>query len=111
MGDTITITAQQAAERLLTMKLGFAFLVIVVVCFLIWLLKTNQTVERASIARSKAMAIRANDKNKLERQNWIEANCDLMGQVELLKSENEKLRKENARMKSIMAQVKVADLK
>ena len=111
MGDYVTITAQQAAERLLTMKLGFAFLVIVVVCFLIWLLKTNQTVERASIARSKAMAIRANDKNKLERQNWIDANCDLMGQVELLKSENEKLRKENARMKSIMAQVKVADLK
>ena len=111
MGEYVTITAQQAAERLLTMKLGFAFLVIVVVCFLIWLLKTNQTVERASIARSKAMAIRANDKNKLERQNWIEANCDLMGQVELLKSENEKLRKENARMKSIMAQVKVADLK
>ena len=57
------------------------------------------------------MAIRANDRNKLERQNWIDANCDLMGQVELLKSENEKLRKENARMKSIMAQVKVADLK
>lgn len=109
--EYVSITAQQAAERLLTMKLGFAFLVIVVVCFLIWLLKTNQTVERASIARSKAMAIRANDKNKLERQNWIDANCDLMGQVELLKSENEKLRKENARMKSIMAQVKVADLK
>ena len=109
--EYVSITAQQAAERLLTMKLGFAFLVIVVVCFLIWLLKTNQTVERASIARSKAMAIRTNDKNKLERQNWIDANCDLMGQVELLKSENEKLRKENARMKSIMAQVKVADLK
>ena len=109
--EYVSITAQQAAERLLTMKLGFAFLVIVVVCFLIWLLKTNQTVERASIARSKAMAIRANDRNKLERQNWIDANCDLMGQVELLKSENEKLRKENARMKSIMAQVKVADLK
>lgn len=106
-----TITAQQAAERILTMKLGFAFLVIVAVCFLIWLLKTNQAAERASLARSRAMAIRANDRNKLERQNWIDANCDLMGQVELLKSENEKLRKENARMKSIMAQVKVADLK
>lgn len=108
--EYVSITAQQAAERLLTMKLGFAFLVIVVVCFLIWLLKTNQTVERASIARSKAMAIRANDRNKLERQNWIEANCDLMGQVELLKSENEKLRKENDRMRSVMAKVKVADL-
>lgn len=106
-----TITAQQAAERILTMKLGFAFLVIVAVCFLIWLLKTNQAAERASLARSRAMAIRANDRNKLERQNWIDANCDLMGQVELLKSENEKLRKENARMKSIMAQVKVADRK
>ena len=111
MGEYVTITAQQAAERLLTMKLGFAFLVIVVVCFLIWLLKTNQTVERASIARSKAMAIRANDKNKLERQNWIDANCDLMGQVELLKAENEQLRKDNERMRGIMAQVKVADLK
>ena len=106
-----TITAQQAAERILTMKLGFAFLVIVAVCFLIWLLKTNQAAERASLARSRAMAIRANDRNKLERQNWIDANCDLMGQVELLKSENEKLRKENARMRNIMAQVKVADLK
>ena len=109
--EYVSITAQQAAERILTMKLGFAFLVIVAVCFLIWLLKTNQAAERASLARSRAMAIRANDKNKLERQNWIDANCDLMGQVELLKSENEKLRKENARMKSIMAQVKVADLK
>ena len=47
-----TITAQQAAERILTMKLGFAFLVIVAVCFLIWLLKTNQAAERASLARS-----------------------------------------------------------
>lgn len=109
--EYITITAQQAAERILTMKLGFAFLVIVAVCFLIWLLKTNQAAERASLARSRAMAIRANDRNKLERQNWIDANCDLMGQVELLKSENEKLRKENDRMRNIMAQVKVADLK
>ena len=109
--EYVSITAQQAAERLLTMKLGFAFLVIVVVCFLIWLLKTNQTVERASIARSRAMAIRANDRNKLERQNWIDANCDLMGQVELLKAENEQLRKDNERMRGIMAQVKVADLK
>ena len=108
--EYVSITAQQAAERILTMKLGFAFLVIVAVCFLIWLLKTNQAAERASLARSRAMAIRANDRNKLERQNWIDANCDLMGQIELLKSENERLRKDNDRMRNIMAQVKVADL-
>ena len=109
--EYVSITAQQAAERILTMKLGFAFLVIVAICFLIWLLKTNRAAERASLARSRAMAIRAKDANRIERQNWIDANCDLMGQVELLKSENEKLRKENDRMRNIMAQVKVADLK
>ena len=106
-----TITAQQAAERILTMKLGFAFLVIVAICFLIWLLKTNQAAERASLARSRAMAIRANDRNKLERQNWIDANCDLAGQIAVLQAENERLRKDNERMRGIMAQVKVADLK
>lgn len=108
--EYVSITAQQAAERILTMKLGFAFLVIVAVCFLIWLLKTNQAAERASLARSRAMAIRANDRNKLERRNWIEANCELAGQIAVLQAENDRLRKDNDRMRNIMAQVKVADL-
>lgn len=87
MEDFVTISAQQAAERLLTMKLGFAFLVIVAVLFLIWLLKTNQAAERASIARSKAMKIRVHDQNKAERENWIATNCDLHAQNELLRAE------------------------
>ena len=88
-----SITAQQAAERILTMKLGFAFLVIVAICFLIWLLKTNRAAERASLARSRAMAIRAKDANRIERQNWIDANCDLAGQVAALRAENEQYKK------------------
>ena len=91
--EYVSITAQQAAERILTMKLGFAFLVIVAICFLIWLLKTNQAAERASLARSRAMAIRAKDANRIERQNWIDANCDLAGQVAALRAENEQYKK------------------
>lgn len=93
MGDYVSITAQQAAERLLTMKLGFAFLVIVAVLFLIWLLKTNQAAERASIARSKAMKIRVHDQNSAERKNWLQANLELHAQNELLRNENEQYRK------------------
>ena len=106
-----TITAQQAAERILTMKLGFAFLVIVAVCFLIWMLQVNKKAAECSMAHAAARKARVIAQSRVERQNWIDANCDLMGQIELLKSENERLRKDNDRMRNIMAQVKVADLK
>ena len=91
--DTITITAQQAAERLLTMKLGFAFLVIVVICATAWFIKIALMQTKCDVARSKASAIRTADRNKSERMNWIAANNDLHAQNELLRSENEQYKK------------------
>ena len=108
--DTITITAQQAAERLLTMKLGFAFLVIVVICATAWFIKIALMQTKCDVARSKASAIRTADRNKSERMNWIAANNELHAQNELLRSENERLVKENERLRSVMARVKVAEL-
>ena len=108
--DTITITAQQAAERLLTMKLGFAFLVIVVICATAWFIKIALMQTKCDVARSKASAIRTADRNKSERMNWIAANNDLHAQNEMLRSENERLVKENERLRSVMARVKVAEL-
>lgn len=93
MGDTITITAQQAAERLLSIRCAFILFGLIAVLFTIWLLKTNQAAERASIARSKAMKIRVHDQNKAERQNWLQANLELHAQNELLRNENEQYRK------------------
>lgn len=110
MEDFITISAQQAAERLLTMKLGFAFLVIVAVLFLIWLINTNRKAERCSLERSKAIKQRVHDQNSAERKNWLQANLELHAQNELLRAENERLVKENERLRSVMARVKVADL-
>ena len=108
--DTITITAQQAAERLLTMKLGFAFLVIVVICATAWFIKIALMQTKCDVARSKASAIRTADRNKSERMNWIAANNELHAQNELLRNENERLAKENERLRSVMARVKVAEL-
>lgn len=108
--DTITITAQQAAERLLTMKLGFAFLVIVAICATAWFIKIALMQAKCDVARSKASAIRTADRNKSERMNWIAANNELHAQNELLRSENERLVKENERLRSVMARVKVAEL-
>lgn len=108
--ETITITAQQSAERLLTMKLGFAFLVIVVICATAWFIKIALMQTKCDVARSKASAIRTADRNKSERMNWIAANNDLHAQNEMLRAENERLVKENERLRSVMARVKVAEL-
>lgn len=108
--ETITITAQQSAERLLTMKLGFAFLVIVVICATAWFIRIALMQTKCDVARSKASAIRTADRNKSERMNWIAANCELQAQVEQLKSERDALVKENERLRGVMARVKVAEL-
>jgi cell division protein FtsB len=108
--DTITITAQQAAERILTMKLGFAFLVIVVICATAWFIRIALMQTKCDVARSKASAIRTADRNKSERMNWIAANNELHAQNEQLRAEVERLAKENERLRSVMARVKVAEL-
>jgi Tfp pilus assembly protein PilO len=108
--DTITITAQQAAERILTMKLGFAFLVIVVICATAWFIRIALMQTKCDVARSKASAIRTADRNKSERMNWIAANNELHAQNEQLRAEVERLAKENERLRGVMARVKVAEL-
>jgi Tfp pilus assembly protein PilO len=108
--DTITITAQQAAERILTMKLGFAFLVIVVICATAWFIRIALMQTKCDVARSKASAIRTADRNKSERMNWIAANNELHAQNEQLRAEVERLTKENERLRGVMARVKVAEL-
>ena len=111
MGEYVTITAQQAAERLLSIRCAFILFGLIAILFTIWCINTNRRAAACTLAKYNAMKQRAMDRNKLERRNWIEANCELAGQIELLKSENERLRKDNDRMRNIMAQVKVADLK
>lgn len=110
MGDYVTITAHQAAERLLSIRCAFVLFGLIAILFTIWLINTNRKAERCSLERSRAMKLRVHDQNKAERQNWLQANLELHAQNELLRSENAKLTKEVARLKGIMAQVKVADL-
>lgn len=110
MGEYVTITAQQAAERLLSIRCAFILFGLIAVLFTIWCINTNRKAAACTLAKYNAMKQRAMDRNKLERQNWIDANCDLAGQVAALQEENERLRKDNDRMRNIMAQVKVADL-
>ena len=110
MGDYVTITAQQAAERLLSIRCAFILFGLIAILFTIWCINTNRKAAACTMAKYNAMKQRAMDRNKLERQNWIDANCDLAGQVAALQAENERLRKDNDRMRNIMAQVKVADL-
>lgn len=108
--EYVTITAQQAAERLLSIRCAFILFGLIAILFTIWLINTNRKAERCSLERSRAMKLRVHDQNKAERQNWLQANLELHAQNELLRSENAKLTKEVARLKGIMAQVKVADL-
>lgn len=110
MGDYVTITAQQAAERLLSIRCAFILFAIIAICFTVWCINTNRKAAACTMAKYNAMKQRATDKNKLERQNWIDANCELAGRVAVLEDENERLRKDNERMRNLMAQVKVADL-
>ena len=110
MGDYVTITAQQAAERLLSIRCAFILFGLIAVLFTIWLINTNRKAERCSLERSKAMKLRVHDQNKAERQNWLRANLELHAQNELLRNENTELKKKLARYEERMARIKVAEL-
>lgn len=91
--EYVTITAQQAAERLLSIRCAFILFGLIAILFTIWLINTNRKAERCSLERSRAMKARVHDQNKAERQGWIRANCELHAQNELLRAENEQYKK------------------
>lgn len=108
--DYVTITAQQAAERLLSIRCAFILFGLIAILFTIWLINTNRKAERCSLERSKAMKLRVHDQNSKERQNWLRANLELHAQNELLRNENAELKKKLARYEERMARIKVAEL-
>lgn len=108
--DYVTITAQQAAERLLSIRCAFILFGLIAVLFTIWLINTNRKAERCSLERSKAIKQRVHDQNSAERKNWLQANLELHAQNELLRAENTELKKKLARYEERMARIKVAEL-
>lgn len=108
--EYVTITAQQAAERLLSIRCAFILFAIIAVCFLIWAIHTNNRAAECSKARSEAMKLRVHDNNSKERREWIAANCELAAQVEQLKAAVADLTCENDRMRDILRVTKFADV-
>ncbi len=93
MGDYVTISAQQSAERLLSIRCGFVLFAIIIVCFTIWCINTNRKATECNKARYAAMKQRVHDQNSKERQNWLQANMELHAQNELLRDELESYKK------------------
>lgn len=108
--EEITLTAAQAAERALSIKLGFGLFIVIAICVTIWAIFTADRASKCSLARSEAIKARVHDNNRKEWQEWIEANCELAAQVEVLKASVADLTGENDRLRDMMKFVKVADL-
>lgn len=111
MNETITLTAQQALERTISIRCAFILFCVLAVCFLIWAIHTNNKAAQCSLARSEAIKARVHDNNRKERQEWIAANCELAAQVEQLKAAVADLTHENDRMRDILKVVKFVDVK
>ena len=109
--DTITLTAQQALERTISIRCAFILFCVLAVLFLIWALDTNKKAAQCSLARSEAIKAQVHDNNRKERQEWIAANCELAAQVQQLKAAVADLTCENDRMRDILKVVKFADVK
>ena len=109
--EYVTISAQQAAERLLSIRCAFILFAIIAICFTIWCINTNRKAAECSKARSEAMKLRVHDNNRKERKEWIEANCELAAQVEQLKAAVRDLTCENDRMRDILRVTKFSDVK
>ena len=108
--EEITLTAAQAAERALSIKLGFLLFVVIAVCVTVWAIITADRASKCSLARSEALKLQVHDNNRRERQEWIAANCDLAAQCEQLRTIVADLTCENDRLRDLMKRVKVADL-
>ena len=109
--EEITLTAAQAAERALSIKLGFGLFIVIAICVTVWAIFTADRASKCSLARSEAIKAQVHDNNKKERQGWIAANCELAAQVEALKASVADLTCENDRMRDILRVTKFADVK
>lgn len=89
---------------------GTIILAICAICGTVLFCKKLENQHTETMTWAAAFNRRCEDRNKEERKNWSDANCDLVGQIELLRAENERLVKENERIRSVMARVKVAEL-
>lgn len=104
------MTAAQAAERALSIKLGFFLFIVIALCVTVWAVFTADRASKCNLARSEAIKEQVHDNNRKERQEWIAANCELAAQVEQLKGAVADLTGENDRLRDMMKFVKVADL-
>ena len=100
--EEITLTAAQAAERALSIRLGFALFIVIAVCVTAWAIFTADRASKCSLARSAAIKEQVHDNNRKERREWIETNCDLAAQVEQLRGVVEDLTCENDRLRDFM---------
>lgn len=108
--EEITLTAAQAAERALSIRLGFVLFIVIAVCVTAWAIFTADRASKCSLARSAAIKEQVHDNNRKERREWIETNCDLAAQVEQLRGVVEDLTCENDRLRDFMKRTKVADM-
>ena len=104
------MTAAEAAERALSIKLGFGLFIVIAICVTVWAIFTADRASKCSLARSEAIKMQVHDRNRKERQEWIDTNCELAAQCEQLRAIVADLTCENDRMRDFMKRVKVADL-
>lgn len=68
---------------------GTIILCICAICGTALLYKKLDNRHSETMTWAAAFDRRCEDRNRAERKNWNDANCDLVGQIELLRSENE----------------------
>ena len=72
---------------------GTIILAICAICGTVLFCKKLENQHTETMTWAAAFDRRCGDRNKEERKNWSEANCYLVGQIELLRYENEQYKK------------------
>ena len=109
--EEITLTAAQAAERALSIKLGFGLFIVIAICVTVWAVFTADRASKCSLARSEAIKLQVHDRNRKERQEWIDTNCELAAQVEQLKASVADLTCENDRNMDFLKAFNLSDIR
>ena len=76
---------------------GTIILAICAICGTLLFYKKLDNRHTEALTWAAAFDRRCEDRNKAERKNWSEANCDLVGQVALLQAEVDSYKKTLAR--------------